>query len=54
VAEIGDVIAKGELDIGALAEVPPLHKIKFGVYLGTVIWCYGGFDNMGSLAGEVE
>jgi len=34
--------------------VPRLWKINWGLLLSTAIWSYGGFDSMGSLAGEVK
>ncbi len=40
--------------MNALSFIPETPDIQWGLFLSTVIWCYGGFDNMGSLAGEVK
>jgi len=53
-AEIFWVIYTGRLDVRALREIPPSQDIQWGLFLSTVIWCYGGFDQMGAFAGEVK
>jgi hypothetical protein len=32
---------------------PPFQQVDWGVFLSTVIWSYGGFDNMGGMAGTI-
>jgi len=54
IAEFIMVGMRHEIDVKALAYVPPLNEIQWGVFLSTVIWSYGGFDSLGSLAGEVK
>jgi len=34
--------------------VPPLKEIQWGAFISTVVWSFGGFDSMGSMAGEVK
>eukprot|EP01119_Soliformovum_irregulare_P010477 TRINITY_DN2583_c0_g1_i1.p1 TRINITY_DN2583_c0_g1~~TRINITY_DN2583_c0_g1_i1.p1 ORF type:complete len:477 (+),score=95.86 TRINITY_DN2583_c0_g1_i1:67-1497(+) len=38
----------------ALNYVPPMKEIKWGTFISTVVWSFGGFDSMGSMAGEVK
>lgn len=52
IVEIAMVIQRHELDIHALRTIPPVHDIQWAVFLSTIIWSYGGFDSMGSLAGN--
>lgn len=37
-----------------LKETEPIFDIQWGVFLSTVLWSYGGYDSMGSFAGEVK
>jgi len=48
------VIMHHDLDVSLLKYTPPVHDIQWALFLSTVIWSYGGFDSMGSLAGEVK
>jgi amino acid transporter len=34
--------------------IPPINEVQWNLLLSTTIWSYGGFDSMGSLAGEVK
>ena len=52
--EIALVIIDHKLNINALKTIPPTYDIHWGLFLSTVIWSYGGFDNIGALAGEVK
>eukprot|EP01087_Luapelamoeba_hula_P009332 TRINITY_DN2405_c0_g1_i1.p1 TRINITY_DN2405_c0_g1~~TRINITY_DN2405_c0_g1_i1.p1 ORF type:complete len:396 (+),score=39.51 TRINITY_DN2405_c0_g1_i1:180-1367(+) len=37
-----------------LLETKNLSEIQWGVFLSTVLWSYGGYDSVGSVAGEVK
>jgi len=54
IAEFIMVGLKHEVKAHELAYIPPMDEINWGVFLSTVIWSYGGFDSIGSLAGEVK
>ena len=54
VVEAVIVVKDGQLDLKSLAYIPPYKNLQFSLFLSTVIWSYGGFDSMGSLAGEVK
>jgi len=54
IAEVVLLGLRHEFDFKAVAYIPPLNEIKWGVFLSTVIWSYGGFDSIGSFAGEVS
>jgi len=43
-----------DLDFDGLKETMPILSIQWGVFLSTVLWSFGGYDSMGSFAGEVK
>jgi amino acid transporter len=36
-----------------IADRPAFKEIDWSLFLSTIIWCYGGYDSVGSVAGEV-
>jgi len=48
------VAYEGKVDFELLRFVPEYNDMNISVFLSTVIWSFGGFDSMGSLAGEVK
>jgi amino acid transporter len=52
--EIVLVLYHHELQVDAVKYIPPRSDIQWGLFFSTIIWSYGGFDSMGSLAGEVK
>jgi len=52
-AELILIAIHNDYHLTRLKEIPT-KDIQWGLFLSTVIWSYGGFDSMGSLAGEVK
>lgn len=40
----------------ALGEIPPWSyvSVRMATYIGNTVWAFGGFDSLGSIAGEIE
>jgi len=53
VAELILIGINNDFHLTRLKEIPS-KDIQWGLFLSMVIWSYGGFDSMGSLAGEVK
>lgn len=45
-----------EMDWSSLGSIPPWSYIQqnMSTYVGTVVWAFGGFDSLGSIAGEIQ
>jgi hypothetical protein len=54
VALVVMVIKEKRVFFPEIAYIPPLKQVQWSLFLSTVIWSYGGFDSMGSMAGEVK
>jgi len=37
-----------------LIKIPPYDQIHWGVLISTTVWCLGGYDFAGSVAGEIK
>eukprot|EP01125_Pyxidicula_operculata_P019382 TRINITY_DN7030_c0_g1_i5.p1 TRINITY_DN7030_c0_g1~~TRINITY_DN7030_c0_g1_i5.p1 ORF type:complete len:451 (+),score=63.57 TRINITY_DN7030_c0_g1_i5:1226-2578(+) len=48
------VVDRIPINYDALIAIPPLQTVHWGVLVSTVVWAFGGFDSMGSVAGEVK
>jgi len=53
--EVGVVIHdKTKVDWGDLLVFPNVTDVHWGLLISTIVWANGGYDSMGSLAGEVK
>uniref|UniRef100_A0A6B2L457 Amino acid permease/ SLC12A domain-containing protein n=1 Tax=Arcella intermedia TaxID=1963864 RepID=A0A6B2L457_9EUKA len=51
---IGIVIFNVPINFSNLLWIPETSEIDFGTLISTVVWSFGGFDSIGSVAGEVS
>lgn len=54
VAMIIVTLVQGHEDWNSVLEQPPASYCNWALFCSTLIWAYGGYDSMGSLAGEVK
>jgi len=52
---IATIFRKPRLEIDMnLIKIPPYDQIHWGVLISTTVWCLGGYDFAGSVAGEIK
>jgi amino acid transporter len=47
-------IVRGDFDLSRLADRPGLREVDWPLFVSLTTWCFGGYDSLGSLAGEAK